>query len=236
MTEVLSAPQILTHAASGVALLIDGENISPDHADFFVTQSQRRGRLAVKRVYGNAKLIPRWETTPGFRFIHSGTAKNAADMILTIQAVDLAHTGTIGTFIIASSDGDFSHLAHYLRERHFAVIGMGEVKTPNGFREACTNFIELEAPPAAKSPISSVARPSPVLNKLDQIIHDLISQQGDGNGIKIALFGGKMHSQHKVKISTYPEKTWRNYLTTRPDLYTCDPKGPDASVRLVTKP
>jgi hypothetical protein len=41
-----------------------------------------------------------------------------------------------------------------------------------------------------------------------------------------------MRAAYDVKISKLPEKTWRKYLLARSELFRCDPKGPDAKVRL----
>jgi hypothetical protein len=40
-----------------------------------------------------------------------------------------------------------------------------------------------------------------------------------------------MHVQHGIRISTFPEKTWRSYLQARPALFDLDPRGPEAMVR-----
>jgi len=51
--------------------------------------------------------------------------------------------------------------------------------------------------------------------------------------MRIMDLARNMHIQHGVKISTYPEKTWRAYLAARPDLYELDPRGPEAMVRFL---
>ena len=48
--------------------------------------------------------------------MHAGTGKNASDLLLALDAVELALRGDVDHFVIASSDGDFSHLALRLRE------------------------------------------------------------------------------------------------------------------------
>lgn len=176
-----------------VALLIDGENISSSFAGQIIVQAGLRENLLVKRVYGNATLIKGWESAPGIRLVHSGTGKNSADILLAIEAVDLAHRGKINSFVIASSDGDFSHLAHYLRENGFSVLGIGEAKAPNAFVKACSRFAWIES--------SDVSAPKPLANSNEKLASDktingyvtrLIDETTDGQGMRIGLLGSKM--------------------------------------------
>ncbi len=126
-----------------VAILIDGDNLSPDLAGEITKKSENLGALTIRRVYGCAKTRPRWERAPGFRFIHAGSGKNAADVLLSLDALEVALGGLAETFVIASSDQDLSHIARRLRERGRRVIGMGEAKAPAAFRKACGEFVEL---------------------------------------------------------------------------------------------
>ncbi|MCV2865605.1 NYN domain-containing protein [Albidovulum sediminicola] len=88
----------------------------------------------------NAACNSDWHGAAGFRLIHAGTGKNAADLLLCIDAMELAMGQSFSDVVIASSDGDFAHLAVQLRERGLRVIGVGEAKAPPLFRAACTRF------------------------------------------------------------------------------------------------
>jgi len=70
--------------------------------------------------------------------------KNASDIALVIDAMDLMHTGRFDGFVLVSSDSDFTRLAQRLREQGLGVYGMGMQKTPEAFRRACKRFIFLE--------------------------------------------------------------------------------------------
>lgn len=160
--------------------------------------------------------------------IHAGTGKNAADLLLAIDAVEVALSGRAEAFVIASSDGDFSHLAHRLRAFGAEVTGVGEAKAPRGFRAACTEFVELGAGAA----IQLVPKSDGCPTDLDQKIRAMIATHSkNGAGIKIADLSPKMHAMHGTRISTFPEKSWRAYLSARPLLYELDPRGPEAKVR-----
>lgn len=212
------------HSTTGVALLIDGENLGASFAGQIIAQAGRHGTLIVKRVYGNTAQINRWCEAPGFRVIHSGTGKNAADILLAIEAVDLAHSRQVSTFVLASSDGDFRHLAHRLREAGHNVVGVGDTKAPETFRQACSKFHELKGPRAeGREP-----------GKFDAQIHTVIKGNSERRKLPVASLNGLMRKQYDIKISELPEKTWRKYLESKPDLYRCDAKGPDAHVELLT--
>ena len=101
---------------AGSVVLVDGENVSPSLAGQIITKSLPL-RAVVQRVYGDVTRLPAWESAVGFEMIHTGCAKNAADMRMVIDALDLVHRGGVGRVILASSDRDFTHLAQHLRAR-----------------------------------------------------------------------------------------------------------------------
>ncbi|MCB2134630.1 MAG: NYN domain-containing protein [Rhodobacteraceae bacterium] len=232
-----------------VAIFVDGDNINPDHADRIRAIGKGEGQLDFIRVYADATRNTDWQSAPGFRLIHAGTGKNAADLLLSVQAMELALTNGHGTLVIASSDGDFTHLATRLRELGRRVVGLGESKAPTRFRAACTEFTELAA--VAKAPVRIVApkpeqaatTPAPAtaqngttITELDRNIRNTIaSHSHNGKGMRIADLSPKMNAQFGVRISTYPDGNWRAYFNARKDLYDLDPRGPDAHVRYKPK-
>lgn len=209
-----------------VALLIDGENISVAFAGQILMRASKTAHPTVKRVYGNAAQITGWDAAPGFRLMHSGSIKNGADILLSIDAVHLSHTEQIDTFAIATSDQDFSHLAHHLRERGFQVVGIGEEKAPLAFRKACSTFHELS---------EKTENLPKNLDKLDRQIHQLIFK-APKREMQISLLNSHMKKEFEVKISEHPLKNWRKYLESKSHLYQCDPKSPVAKVRLAPEP
>lgn len=227
-----TAPAVMqTGTKPRVALLVDGDNISAEHAGRMIMAACGHGNVAIRRVYGNAALAKGWAAAPGFRFIHAGCGKNATDVLLAIEAVDLSHSSTAEVFALASSDGDFSHLAHHLRERGFPVIGIGEAKAPESWRKACTRFHEIGA--KAAEPAAAVPKPIVALETMDQQIRAVIDEAGDVSGYPIEKINPQMLRRHGTRISTMKEKSWRKYLVERPALYACDPRGPQARVRWI---
>ncbi len=144
--------------------------------------------------------------------------------------MEFAITGGVDTFAIASSDGDFAHLAKRLREKGLHVLGMGEAKAPDGFRLACTEFRQLDSEPKR----GQAAPTAHGCRDFDFRIRDMIRQHStNGRGMRIADLAPKMHAAHSTRISTYPERNWRAYLSARPNLYQLDPRGPEAMVRFL---
>jgi hypothetical protein len=165
---------------------------------------------------------------------HAGTGKNAADLLLAVEAVSLFHEGSIDTVVIASSDRDFSHLAHHLRERQLKVFGIGGASAPDAFREACTDFFEVVPPQSPVAPIDGMAVEKPLKHSdIDQKVISIVTTEGQNRGIMISALSAFMNSRHKFQISSTSERNWRKYLTNRPLIYRCDPRGKDAWVYLV---
>ena len=211
-----------------VAVLVDGDNISSKHGAAILSIAATHGDPIVARVYLDAQRGSDWHSATGFRLIHAGTGKNAADLLMAIDAMDLCHAKAATRFVIASSDGDFSHLAVRLRELGIKVIGVGEAKAPRMFRASCSSFVELGAKPTVKL----VPKLPAGITDLDLKIRSMIAQHSQqGAGMLMTALAPKMHVQHGVKISALPEKTWRKYLAARPALFDLDPRGADAMVR-----
>lgn len=218
------------------ALLIDGDNISARYNATLKHEAEKLGRLDVMRVYGGPCVSAEWLNTPGARFIQAGDGKNAADLLLSIDAMELALSGGIQAFAVASSDGDLTHLAHRLREKGFYLLGLGDNRAPERFRQACHVFHHLpeqktcaqKSTDAAKS--QSDKAPTPFDAKIRKII---AANSTNGEGIAIPELSRQMKRDHDTKISTYPERSWRRYLAARTALYDLDPKGPEAKVRFL---
>ena len=81
--------------------------------------------------------------------------KNATDMKMTIDAMDLMASGRVSGFGLMSSDSDFTPLVTRIRQQGIPVYGFGRMNSPEGFRRACTRFIDVVALAAAEEPIVS---------------------------------------------------------------------------------
>ncbi len=140
-----------------IALLVDFENLLLSVQDQLkeVVQWKRilrvaeeHGRVIVRRAYADwsrhiSQQKELWGL--GFELIHvAGRNKNAADMRLTIDAVYLAtqKTSLLSHIFLVSGDGDFTDLAHYLRNQGLHVVGIGvRATSATSFVAACDQFL-----------------------------------------------------------------------------------------------
>jgi len=136
-----------------IALLIDADNASWHAIDPVLTVLAELGTVNIRRAYGN------W-SKPGLKGWRDMTVKhgiepqqqfdltkgkNATDMKMTIDAMDLLFRGRVEGFGIMSSDSDFMPLAMRIRQDGLPVYGFGGAKTPEAFKQACTRFIDVGA-------------------------------------------------------------------------------------------
>jgi hypothetical protein len=214
--------------AQSVSVLVDGDNISGKHAEQILSVAAKHGEPAVVRVYADAQRPSDWHGALGYRILHAGTGKNASDILLALDAMELLLSKHTRCFVIASSDGDFTHLATRLREHGAKVIGIGEAKAPSAFRASCSEFVEI----GKARPVRLVPKPAAIATALDLQIRAMIATHSkNGAGMRIAELAPKLHAQHGIRSSTYPERSGRAYLVARPSLYDLDPRGPEAMVR-----
>lgn len=135
-----------------LAILIDADNTSPKYAKAIFEEIASLGEASVRRCYGDfsSSQMAGWSRVQAdFGLVpHHQPAntvgKNASDIALVIDAMDLMHTGRFDGFVLISSDSDFTRLASRIREQGIDVFGMGMQKTPSAFVKACKRFIYLE--------------------------------------------------------------------------------------------
>ena len=214
-------------AAPRLAVLVDGDNISASAAAWVLTRAASYGHPLVRRVYGDAAKLPKWHAEADFRIVHAGVGKNATDLLLTVEAMAFVLSRQVDGVVLVSSDRDFSHLAHHLREAGYLVVGLGEPKAPAMFRQACSKF---EVLPTAVPVVSAAA--AVVQSTLDKQICDELRDCAAGDGLLLTELNARLQRKHQTAISQRTEKTWRAYLLARPGLFVCDPKRPQARVRL----
>lgn len=152
--------------APRLAVLIDAENISPKIVTRLFREIEPVGEAIVRRIYGDfsgTNLRPWIDKAPdhGLTLRHvcpSVSGKNATDIAMVIEAIDLMHGKTIDGFCLVTSDSDFTGLALRIRESGARVHGFGETKTSKAFRGACSSFTDISQWIAAQKP-PSTAKP-----------------------------------------------------------------------------
>lgn len=161
-----------------IALLIDADNASHHGIDPVLTVLAELGQVNIRRAYGNwAKpALANWNKIThrfGLQAMQQfdlTKGKNATDMAMTIDAIDLLNAGKVDGFGIMSSDSDFTPLVTRLRQDGLIVYGFGSEKAPEAFKTACTRYIDV-----------------------DQLIRTAASDDGSNNPIDldiIELLGG----------------------------------------------
>lgn len=136
-----------------IALLIDADNAPADLIDEIFTELSTLGVINIRRAYGNwtKQALEGWRSRlldfairPMQQFDYS-KRKNASDMAMTVDAMELLYTERPDAFGIVSSDADFTPLVMHLRAKGAAVFGFGAAQTPKPFVNACSRFLYLEA-------------------------------------------------------------------------------------------
>ena len=135
-----------------LAVLIDADNTSAKHAQAIFDEIVKLGEANVRRTYGDfsGSRLSGWDGAVQSLAIlqyqqrSNSRGKNASDIALVIDAMDLMHKGILDGVVPVSSDSDFTRLAQRLREEALKVYGFGERMAVEAFRIACSRFIYVE--------------------------------------------------------------------------------------------
>jgi hypothetical protein len=233
-----------------LAVLIDADNAQAAVIEGLLAEIARFGEATVKRIYGDftaptsaswKKVLQRYAIKPVQQFAYS-TGKNATDSTLIIDAMDLLYTRKFDGFCLVTSDSDFTGLAMRVREEGLTVLGFGEQKTPEAFRNACHKFIftevlrptprdEVEAP--AETPVRARkitnAPPSPQPAKLAAsfpkkfVLAALEQSHDDAGWANIAMFGSYLTKlQPDFDSRLYGFKKLSDLVKAKTDLFVTE--------------
>lgn len=229
-----------------LAVLIDADNASAKIADGLFEEIAKIGEASVRRIYGDfstqrmkgwTDILARHAIIPQQQFAYT-TGKNASDITLVIDAMDLVHSGRFDGFCLVSSDSDFTRLASRIREEGLDVYGFGEQKTPESFRQACRRFIYTEnllperiAPGRGAEPSSApLAPPSAVTPMLKRVIDQMESEDG---WVNLGTFGKQLQTLYTdFDPRTYGHKKLSD-LVRKSGVFDIDhPEGGSIRIRL----
>ena len=160
-----------------IALFIDADNISPKFGKQIIETLASRGEIFIRRIYGNweKNSLHGWKECIlnfSLRAVQQPdyvAGKNATDMSLTIDAMDILYGGKAEVFALISNDSDFTPLAIRLREGGMKIIGMGNSQAAISFRTSCDEFIELDAPAEVETPAAPKKKVAPPVQSPVQI-------------------------------------------------------------------
>lgn len=202
-----------------LAVLIDADNTTPSKIAGLLAEISKYGIASVKRIYGDwtKPNLSGWKDEllnhsiqPIQQFAYT-KGKNATDIAMIIDAMDLLYTHRFKGFCLVTSDSDFTPLAARIREQGVVVYGFGEQKTPEAFRNACDKFVFLhllenpddDSESAPKRKTSKELRQD---SRLIRLIDDAIgaSNHEESDWVTLGHVGQHMNKQS-------PEFDPRNY-------------------------
>jgi len=208
----------LNSSEKRIALLIDADNAPASKIDVILAEVARHGTANVRRAYGDwksASLKP-WEETlhpyairPIQQFAYS-RGKNASDMAMVIDAMDLLYARTVDAFAIVSSDADFTPLVMRILSDGVKVYGFGQKKTPEPFVNACSQFTYVEGlgQPSAQ-PAEPALKPSDAKklrgdNRLVQMLRNAVDAAAADDGwAQLGQVGNQIGNQASFDPRNY---------------------------------
>jgi uncharacterized protein (TIGR00288 family) len=171
---------MVEEALKNIALLIDADNASHTGIDPVLTVLAELGQVNIRRAYGNwakpalakwNQITHRYGLQPMQQFDLT-KGKNATDMAMTIDAIDLLYRGKVDGFGIMSSDSDFTPLVTRLRQDGLIVYGFGSAKAPEAFKTACTRYIDVDQ--LIRTASQEEEAPKPEGHQIDKDLIDLL--------------------------------------------------------------
>lgn len=171
----------MTSEEERIALFLDYENLAIGTRDALRGMSfdlkpiadalAERGRVVSRRAYADWSMFDddrRMLTRNHVELIEipqrlGATRKNAADIKLAVDAIELAfERDYVTTFVIGTGDSDFTPLVHKLRELNKKVIGVGiRASTSALLPPACDEFLFYENLEGVEARTGGVTTPVP---------------------------------------------------------------------------
>lgn len=224
-----------------IAVLIDLENVGLSSIQWLFDQISDIGRIIVKRAYADWSIEASKkdqllelgiEAIPLVRSTSGG--KNASDIRLAIDAVDLQFTSPVDTFVIVSSDSDFVPLVSKLRSAGKTVLGAGEEKkAPKTLVKSCDRYFYLDKDRSIRK--SKREKSTVKLNETENLIRRAVEASIDEHG---KVLGSKLHQMilrldPSFDYSLYGYSTFTKFLEASSILKLNRPDGPgDITIEL----
>lgn len=188
-----------------IAVFIDADNAPAAKIDVVLSELARYGVVNIRKAYGNWKSpqIQSWEDVlheyaiqpiQQFDLIKG---KNATDIALVIDAMDILYTKEVDVICLVSSDCDFTPLVTRALADGKSVIGFGERKAPMAFVNSCSKFLYLDDIEVDDKPVEkknpNIKCDSRLMNMLRQAIQ---ASEDDDEGWANLGAVGKHISNH----------------------------------------
>ena len=249
-----------------IALLIDADNAPASKIELVFERIGLLGTIRVRRAYGNwkkdhlqgwAKILHKHAIVPIQQFDYV-TGKNATDIALAIDAMDLLQTMRPEIYGIVAGDSDYTPLVVRLIASGAKVFGFGRVKTASiAFQEACTEFISLDDVPKAavlsqlssngnkrnvsaastggSAPVSlTVVESAAAIEELPlKVFSDAIRQNQQPSGWADVKSIGAYLSQRKIVKAAYNVNRWASFYKKYPAMFEVQELDGKTMVRLL---
>ncbi|AOE49466.1 NYN domain-containing protein [Kangiella sediminilitoris] len=198
-----------------IALFIDTDNVSSKYIDLILSDLASHGRVVIRKAYGNwtkdglkgwVDILPEHAIQPIQQFDLT-KGKNATDMAMAIDVMDVLYTKEVDTFCLVTSDSDFTPLSMRLINEGKLVFGYGESKTKDVFKNSCSRFLVLDS----KLNKEEIQKASPGQLKQDtkliSLIRDAIDLNSDDNGwASLGPIGSFITNKSSIDIRNYGYK------------------------------
>ena len=194
-----------------IALLIDADNSPSKSIQKILSELARHGKVSIRRAYGNwtSSNLKGWEAALQEHAIQPiqqydlTKGKNATDIAMSIDTMDILYTKNIDTFCLVTSDCDFTPLATRILADGKSVIGFGERKVPSVFVNACSTFLFLddeEEKPLKKLKTNDLKGDTKLMN----LIRDAISgTENDEGWARLSRVGAHISNQASFDPRNY---------------------------------
>lgn len=247
------------------ALLVDADNTSADLFPQIMHKVEAWGTITIRRVYGNQETLlgQKWKELclhyalqPILHLGISG-AKNATDIALTVDAMDLLwlYKETLTSFCLVTGDQDFTALVLRLRNQGCKVYCIGKPSKAEALAKVCTEFLSVEhmsvpvaplqqtAPAQATVKAQKKAQPTKTETKkshLDPVLTQLLTQAAEKimedkhvEWVSLPHLGSCLKQLNtKFQAKTYGYKSLPELIKSRTDLFESRPQGKHLEVRL----
>ncbi|RBW48636.1 NYN domain-containing protein [Marinobacter sp. F3R11] len=173
-----------------IALFIDADNAPAGKFEDVLSEVAKYGVVTIRKAYGNWKkaslkgwedLLHEYAIQPVQQYDLS-KGKNASDIALVIDAMDVMYTKDIDVMCFVSSDCDFTPMVTRALAEGKVVLGFGERKTPAPFVNACSKFLFLDQKPEKsdtdEAPTKNIKSDTKLINLLRQAIE--ATEEDDG--------------------------------------------------------
>lgn len=195
-----------------IALFIDADNAPANRFEDVLSEVAKYGVVTIRKAYGNWKspTLKQWEDLLHEYAIQPvqqydlTKGKNASDIALVIDAMDVMYTKNIDVICFVSSDCDFTPMVTRALAEGKVVLGFGERKTPAPFVNACSKFLFLDREPKQNGAEQTTSQNIKSNTKLIHLLRQAIEATEEDNGwASLGAVGS--HISNKTSFDT------RNY-------------------------